>query len=71
VISSDVEHLCLLYELPDLRGLQVLDLIVVCGSQFSDHGAVVAGNDNTASSSWCLVIDVVLNTETNFVGCFG
>lgn len=65
VEATNVVDLSILNELPDLGLLQVVDIVVVGGTEISAQASVVASNDNTASASLLLGVDSVLNTETS------
>lgn len=67
MVATDVVDLCVLDETPDLRLLQVLDLVVVGSGQVGAHAAVVAGNDNTATASGVLLIVAVLNAKADLL----
>lgn len=67
VVATDIVDLCVLDEGPDLGLLQVLKVVVVGGTKLSAHGAVVAGNDNTATAGVDLGVDTVLDAETSLL----
>ena len=67
VVTADVDGLGLLNQAPDLRLLQVVNLVVVGSSEVGAHAAVVSSDDDTATSGWVLSIDAVLNTETGLL----
>lgn len=67
VVATDIVDLSVLDERPDLGLLQVLKIVVVGGTELSAHGAVVAGNDNTATAGVDLRVDTVLNAETSLL----
>jgi hypothetical protein len=64
VVASNVEDLSVLNERPDLGLLQVVKAVVVGSAEVSAETAVVAGDNNTASASWLLGVNTVLDTET-------
>ncbi|KAJ6446362.1 telomerase activating protein Est1 [Purpureocillium lavendulum] len=70
VLTSEVEatnvvDLGVLDELPDLRLLQVVDVIVVGSAQVGAQAAVVAGDDDAAAASLLLGVDAVLDAQTS------
>lgn len=67
VVTADVDGLGGLNQAPDLGLLQVINLVVVGSGKVGAHAAVVAGDDDTATSSWVVLIDAVLNTETGLL----
>lgn len=67
MVAPDVVDLGLLDQRPDVRLLQVLDLVLVCGSKVSDHAAVVAGDDDTALASGLDIVDTVFSVDTSLV----
>lgn len=50
MVPAHVIHLRLLHQLPDLRALQVRELVVVGGSQMRAHGPVLARDDDAAAA---------------------
>jgi hypothetical protein len=69
VETADIEELSVLDEAPDLRLLQVLEIVVVGSSKVGAKAAVVASNDDTATASLLLGVDTVLNAETSSLDC--
>lgn len=67
VVTTDVVELSLLDERPDVGGLQVLNLVLVGGSEVSAHAAVVASDDNTALAGRGVLIDAVLGVDTGLL----
>lgn len=67
MVTADVDGLGVLNQAPDLRSLQVLNLVLVGSGEVGAHAAVVAGDDDTATSSWVVSIDAVLDTETGLL----
>lgn len=59
-------HSGLLDERPDLGRLEVLDFVLVGGSEMGAHGAVVAGDDDTAAAGRVVGRSEVLGSETSF-----
>jgi hypothetical protein len=67
MVATDIVELCLLNQRPDLRLLQVLDLVLVGSSEVGAHAAVVASDDNTALSGGLSLIDTVLSVDTSLL----
>lgn len=65
--TTDVVELGLLNERPDVRLLQVLDLVLVGGSKVGAHAAVVAGDDDTALAGGLGIVDTVLGVDTGLL----
>lgn len=65
--STDVVDLSLLNQRPDVRLLQVFNLVLVGGSKVSDQATIVASNDNTALSSGLSVIDAVFRVDASLL----
>lgn len=61
VVSSTLD------QLPDLRTLQVIQIIVVCGTEISTQRAVVIRDYDTTSASWLLLVYSVLDTEASLL----
>jgi hypothetical protein len=55
-----------LHKLPDLRLLEVVKLIVVCGRQVSAHGSVVVRDDHPASACRLRGLDAVFGVHAFF-----
>lgn len=64
MVASNVVNLSVLNEAPDLGLLQVVEVVVVSGTEISAETAVVAGDDNTTATGGLLLVDTVLDTET-------
>ena len=64
VVSSNVEGIGIFNESPDLLGFEMLKLVVVGGTEVSDHGSVVAGDDNSTLPGGNRLFDTVLGTDT-------
>ena len=64
VVATDVVHLGLLGEGPDVGLLQVLELVLVGGSQVGAHATVVSGDDHTTLAGGLGLIDTVLGVDT-------
>ena len=67
VVTTDVVELSLLDERPDVGRLQVLNLVLVGGSEVSAHAAVVASDDNTALAGGLSLINTVLSVDTSLL----
>jgi hypothetical protein len=65
VETTDVEDLRVLNLLPDALLLQVLELVVVGSSEIGAHGAVVAGDHNTAATSRSLLVVEVFGLDAS------
>jgi hypothetical protein len=63
VVSTNIVELSLLDEGPDVRLLQVVDLVLVRSSKVGAHAAVVASNDHTALAGGLFVVDAVLGVN--------
>lgn len=63
--TTNVVDLGVLNELPDLRLLQVVKVVVVGSTEISAQASVVTGDDGTTAASLLLRVDSVLNTETS------
>ena len=64
MVPANVVDLGLLYEFPDLGRLEMGELVLVCGVEGRDHGAVVAGDDDAAAASRVGGVDEVLGAES-------
>jgi len=67
MVSTDIVDPGLLDQRPDVRLLQVLDLVLVCGSKVSDHAAIVARDDHTTFPSGLDIVDAVFGVDTSLV----
>lgn len=65
VEATDVVHLGVLDELPDLGLLQVVQVVVVGSTEVGAQASVVASDDGTAAASLLLGVDAVLDTEAS------
>ena len=61
--TTNVVELGLLNERPDVRLLQVVDLVLVSRSKVGTHAAVVASDDDTALASGLGIIDAVFGVD--------
>lgn len=67
VVAADIVDLGVLDKRPNLGLLQVLEVVVVGGTELSAHGAVVASDDNTATAGADLGVDTVLDAEASLL----
>ncbi|KAL1838012.1 hypothetical protein VTJ49DRAFT_3135 [Mycothermus thermophilus] len=67
VIATDVVGLSVLNKRPDIRPLQVLKVIVVGSSQLGAHAAVVASDNDTATTRGHLGVDAVLHAQAGLL----
>jgi hypothetical protein len=56
-------------KLPDLRALQMVDIIVVRSAQISAHGAVVPSNNDTTAAGLLLLVHAVFDPQTSLLDC--
>jgi len=63
VIAADVIDAGLLHGIPDGRGAQVVELVLVGGGQVGAHAAVVAGDDDAAAAGGLGVVDAVFGAQ--------
>lgn len=63
VVATDVVDLGVLNEAPDLRLLQVVDIVVVGSAEVRAERAVVASDDDTTATSLVLSADAVLDPQ--------
>jgi hypothetical protein len=68
MVSTNIEHLRVLHQLPHLGLLQVLDLVQVRGGEIGAKRAVVASDDNTAAACGRLVVVSVLGAHASVSG---
>jgi hypothetical protein len=64
VVAANVVDLSLLNKRPDVRLLEMLNLVFVGRSKVSAHAAVVASDDHTALASGLSIIHTVLSVHT-------
>ena len=64
VVTSNVENIGVLNQSPNLLGLEMLNLVVVGGTEVSDHGTIVTGDDDSTLSGGDSLLDAVLGTDT-------
>lgn len=67
MVTTNVEHLSVLHQAPNLGLLQVVQPVVVGSAQIGAHAAVVASNDHTTSASRLRGLDAVLDTQTGLL----
>lgn len=65
VETTNVEEVSVLSEAPDLGLLQVVEAIVVGGTEVSAKTAVVAGDDGSTAASLLLGVDAVLDAQAS------
>lgn len=63
--ATDVVDLGVLNQAPDLRLLQVIEVVVVGGTQVGAEGSVVAGDDGAAAASLLLGVDAILDSQAS------
>lgn len=68
MVTANVVGLGVLDEGPDGGRLQVLEVVVVGGTEIRDHGAVAGGHNNGAAAGGLLLVDTVLDTQTGLGG---
>ena len=64
VVAANIVGLGVLDERPDIRALQVLQVIVVGSAQLGAHAAVVASDDDGATAGGLLGVDAILDAQT-------
>lgn len=67
VVTTNIEHLSVLNQAPNLGLLQVVQSIVVRGAQISAHAAVVAGNDHATAAGRLGRLDAVLDPQAGLL----
>ncbi len=70
MVAANIVGLGVLDERPDIRALQVLQVIVVGSAQLGAHAAVVAGDDDGATAGGLLGVDAILDTQTGLPDSF-
>lgn len=65
--TTNVVDLGVLNELPDLRLLQVINIIMVGSTKVGAETSVVAGDDGTTSAGLLLGVDSVLDSEASLL----
>lgn len=65
MVATNVDHLGALSQRPDLRLLQVLQVVVVSRAQEGAERPVMSGYDNTALARAHLLVDAVLGPQAN------
>ena len=63
--ATDIVEAGAFYELPDIRTLEMGEVVVVRSSEVSAEAAVVAGDDDTAATGRFLGVDAVLDAEAD------
>lgn len=67
MVTANVVELGVLNQRPDIRALQVLEVIVVGSAQLGAHAAVVARDDDAAAAGGHLGVDAVLDAEAGLL----
>lgn len=67
MVTTNIVELGLLNERPDVRLLEMLNLVLVSGSKVGAHAAVVAGDDDTALASGLDIVDAVFRVDTGLL----
>lgn len=67
VETTDVVELGVLNELPDLRALEMVNVVEVGGSKVGDQAPVVAGDDGTAPAGGGVGVDAVLDPQADLL----
>lgn len=68
MVATDIVELGVLNKLPDLRLLQVVQLVEVGSSQVGAQRAVVSSDDDTAAAGGGLLVVAVLGADTGLSG---
>ena len=67
VVATNIVELGLLNKGPDVRLLQVLNLVLIGGSKVSAHAAVVASDDNTTLAGGLRLIHPILGVNASLL----
>jgi hypothetical protein len=67
VVAANIIRLSVLDKSPDIGALEMLQIVVVGGTQVGAHAAVVAGDDDAAATRGDLGINTVLDTQTGLL----
>lgn len=67
MVATNVIHLSVLHQTPDLGLLQVIKSVVVGGTQIGAHAPVVARNHHTTPSGGLRRLNAVLDTEASLL----
>lgn len=67
MIPTNIVYLSLLDQGPDVGLLQMLDLVLIRGSEMCAHAAVVAGDDDTALARGLGLVDAVFGMHTGLL----
>lgn len=67
MVATNVEYLSVLNQAPDLGLFQVVQAVVVGGSQVGAHAAVVAGDDDAAAARGLRGLDAVLDAQAGLL----
>jgi hypothetical protein len=68
MVSTNIEHLRVLDQLPHLGLLQVLNLVQVCSCKIGAQRAVVACDDDTATACGGLIVVAVFGAHAGVGG---
>ena len=63
--ATDIVEAGAFYELPDIRTLEMGEVVVVRSSEVSAEAAVVAGDDDATATGRLLGVNAVLNAEAD------
>ena len=64
VIPADIKKIGVFHQLPDFRGLQMLQLVVIGGCEIGDHGPVMASDHDTTAPRRVVLVDPVLGADS-------
>ena len=64
VKTADIEKISVFYQLPNIRGLEMLQLVVIGGCEIGDHGPVMASDHDTTAPRRVVLVDPVLGTDS-------
>lgn len=67
VVSTNIIVLSLLDKRPDVRLLQVVNLVLVCRSKVSAHATVVTSDNDAALASGLDIVHTILGVNTSLV----
>lgn len=66
MVAADKIDRGLFDQRPNLGGLQVLDFILVGGSQMCAHGAIMVCENDAATAGWNRWVEEVFDADTGF-----
>lgn len=67
MVTTNIVELSLLNEGPNMRLLEVFNLVLICSSKVGTHAAVVASDDDTALASGLDIVDTVFCVDTSLL----